>query len=97
MATTTASTASTASNGLDGLDGLDDHVLATLRRHPSGVMICVYNVSGWRAAVPSGLLAELGLTHPWNALGGPRSPGGPTGVIWLPAYAAWWLVDAEEV
>ncbi len=55
------------------LMGTDDGVLATVRRHPSGPMVCVYNVTdSWRP-FPLDHLTEAGITDPFNALGRTRS------------------------
>ena len=35
-----------------------------------------------------------GVRDPFDALGGHRLEVGADGVLWLPPYAAWWLVDA---
>ena len=39
-------------------------------------------------------LHEAGLGAPYDALGGHRVTAGADGVVWLPAYAAWWVVEA---
>ena len=39
-------------------------------------------------------LRAAGLTTPYDALGGHVLEVGGDGVLWLPAYAAWWVVDA---
>ena len=72
----------------------DDGVLAVVRPHPSGSMVCVYNVSGDRRPFHLHRLRAAGLTTPYDALGGHVLEVGGDGVLWLPAYAAWWVVDA---
>ena len=38
-------------------------------------------------------LRDAGLTTPYDALGDNEVTAGADGVVWLPAYAAWWVVD----
>ena len=79
------------------LMGTDDGVLATVRRHPSGPMVCVYNVTdSWRP-FPLGHLAEAGITDPFNALGAHAVYGGTDGRALLSPYAAWWVVEASSL
>ncbi|MBB6626843.1 alpha-amylase family protein [Nocardioides sp. KIGAM211] len=72
----------------------DPGVLATVRAHASGPMVGLYNVTGEPRPFPLHRLAEAGLTAPHDALGGHPVTAGSDGVVWLPAYAAWWVVDA---
>jgi amylosucrase len=81
----------------DVLMGTDDGVLATVRRHPSGPMVCVYNVTdSWRP-FPLDLFGEAGVTDPFNALGAHAVYAGPDGGALLSPYAAWWVVDASSL
>jgi amylosucrase len=73
----------------------DDGVLAVVRRHPSGTMVGIYNVTGeWRPFEMSRLRAE-GLRRPVNALGDHVVTCGPDEIIRLSPYAAWWVVDGD--
>ncbi|TQJ50799.1 amylosucrase [Phycicoccus sp. SLBN-51] len=73
----------------------DDGVLATVRRHPSGPLVGVYNVTdSWRP-FPFARFAEAGITNPVNALGAHAVDGGDDGQVLLGPYAAWWVVDAD--
>ena len=73
----------------------DDGVLATVRRHPSGPLVGVYNVTdSWRP-FPFARFAEAGITNPVNALGAHAVYGGDDGQVLLGPYAAWWVVDAD--
>ncbi|WP_425465416.1 alpha-amylase family glycosyl hydrolase [Nocardioides litoris] len=76
------------------LTDTDDGVLAVVRRDPSGSFVGLYNVTGRSCPFPLARLHELGLARPWEALGGHRLVTGPDGVLLLPPYAAWWVVDA---
>ena len=78
------------------LEDTDSGVLATVRQHPSGPMVCVYNVTdSWRP-FPYGRFAEAGIREPHNALGDHAVSGGPDGQVLLSPYAAWWVVDAPS-
>jgi amylosucrase len=72
----------------------DDGVLATVRRHPSGPFVGLYNVTDRARPFPLDQLRRLGLTRPYDALSGHRLEVGADGILRLPAYAAWWLVEA---
>ena len=79
------------------LHGTDDGVLALVREHPSGPMVCVYNVTdSWRPFLFAAF-AEAGIAQPHNALGGHAVFGGADGQVLLSPYAAWWVVDASSV
>jgi amylosucrase len=76
------------------LPDTDDGVLAVVRQHASGSFVGLYNVSDRRRPFDWHRLRAAGLTAPYDALGGHRLQVGGDGVLWLPAYAAWWVVDA---
>nr|WP_091757459.1 alpha-amylase family protein [Pedococcus cremeus] len=74
---------------------IDDGVLATVRRHPSGPLVGVYNVTdSWRP-FPFARFAEAGITNPINALGAHAVYGGEDGQVLLSPYAAWWVVEGD--
>ncbi|WP_425577013.1 alpha-amylase family protein [Nocardioides marinquilinus] len=73
---------------------VDDGLLAVVRRHPSGVLVGVYNVTPEPRPLPLSVLHDAGLTTPLDAIGGHLVTAGADGVVWLPPYAAWWVVDA---
>jgi amylosucrase len=75
-------------------DHIDRGVLATLRRHASGPMLCLYNLTeDWRP-FPGMEFEGIGFVNPVNALGDrhPVTIGGD-GYIWLAPFSAWWVVD----
>jgi amylosucrase len=72
----------------------DDGVLATVRRHASGTLVGLYNVCPEPRPFPMHRLHELGLSSPHDALNGYQVTAGADGQVWLPAYAAWWVVDS---
>ncbi len=75
-------------------DHIDRGVLATLRRHASGPMLCLYNLTeDWRP-FPGMEFDGIGFVNPVNALGDrhPVTIGGD-GYIWLAPFSAWWVVD----
>ena len=76
------------------LQDTDDGVLAVVRQHASGTFVGLYNVTAQRRPFPMHRLRAAGLTTPYDALGGHLLEVGGDGVLWLPAYAAWWVVDA---
>lgn len=77
------------------LPDTDDGVLAVVRRHASGPFVGLYNVSGRRRPFPLHRLRAAGLTTPYDALTGQVLEAAGDGVLWLPAYAAWWVVDSS--
>jgi len=72
----------------------DDGVLAVVRTHPSGSMVCVYNVTTSWQTVEVRHFADGGIAHPFDALGGYPVFGGADGLASLSPYAAWWIVEA---
>ena len=77
------------------LHGTDPGVLATLRRHPSGVFVGLYNVTdSWRS-FPVARLAQVGITTPFDALSGHDLAAGFDGLVWLSPYAARWVIDGS--
>jgi amylosucrase len=78
------------------LPDTDDGILAVVRQHASGVFVGLYNVSGHRRPFHLHRLRAAGLATPYDALGGHVLEVGGDGVLWLPAYAAWWVVDAPS-
>ena len=71
-------------------------VLATVREHPSGPMVCLYNVTTEPQPFPIDRLRDAGLPAPYDALGGFAVTAGADGQVWLPPYAAWWVVDGPQ-
>jgi len=79
------------------LPDADDGVLATLRRHPSGLFVGLYNVTERSRPFPFGLIQALGLTRPYEALSGYDLQVGADGILRLPPYGAWWLVERPDI
>ncbi|HHU10173.1 MAG TPA: alpha-amylase [Intrasporangiaceae bacterium] len=71
----------------------DNGIFAATRNHPSGPMVTVYNVTHQWRPFSYAVLADLGMTHPWNALGDHPVRAEADGNLWLAPYAAWWVVD----
>jgi amylosucrase len=65
-----------------------------VRRHASGPFVGLYNVTGQRRPFHMHQLRAAGLTTPYESLAGHPLEVGGDGVVWLPAYAAWWVVDS---
>ncbi len=73
----------------------DPGVLSLVRRHSLGTMLQLYNVTlDWRP-YPGSRLGSLGLSDTVDALTGHIVTPGADGKLWLPPYAAWWLVPAD--
>ena len=72
----------------------DDGILVTVRRHPSGIFVGLYNVTPQVRTFALDQLHHLGVTRPYDALTGHRVTVGSDGILRLPAYAAWWVVEA---
>jgi amylosucrase len=72
----------------------DDGIFATVRRHPSGIFIGLYNVTPESRTMNLDQLHHLGVTRPYDALSGHRVTVGADGVLRLPGYATWWVVEA---
>jgi len=85
-----------ASGRVQVLDGVDDGVLAVAREHAAGAFVGLYNVTGTRRPVDLHRVRAAGIGTAYDALGGHVLEVGGDGVLWLPAYAAWWVVDAPE-
>ncbi|WP_425465828.1 alpha-amylase family protein [Nocardioides rubriscoriae] len=83
-----------ASAPVSVLPDTDDGVLAVVRRHPSGILVGLYNVTTQPRPFPLDRLHDLGLTEPREALGDHALTAGSDGLLWLPPYAAWWVVGA---
>ena len=74
----------------------DNGILAAIREHPSGPMVTVYNVTeAWRP-FSYAMVAGMGITAPWNALGEHGVTAGEDGLVWLAPLSAWWIVDRPE-
>lgn len=80
----------------------DDGVLVTVREHPHGSFVGVYNVTpDWRT-VPAWRLAEYGVLGATDALTGTVPAGSASlegrgdGLVAVPPYAAWWLVRSVD-
>ena len=78
----------------DVLPDSDPGVLVTVRRHASGPVVGVYNVTNTWRAVPFEVLTAAGVSSPHNALGDHRLYAGEDGLVQVSPYAAWWVVDA---
>jgi amylosucrase len=75
------------------LPDTDDGVLAVVRTHASGPMVGLYNVTAGHRPFLLRRLHEAGVASPYEALSGYPVVTGEDGHIWLPPYAAWWIVD----
>ncbi len=72
------------------LDEDDPGVLGVLRRHPTGPLLGLYNVTGSWRSWPMRALADVSLAEPVDALTGRRSTF-EDARLWLRPHAAQWL------
>ena len=72
----------------------DPGVLPVIRRHPLGPLLGLYNVTDSYRAYPGALLAEAGVQRPFDRISGETVEVSPDGLIWLPPYAARWIVSS---
>ena len=73
---------------------VDDGLLVVRRRHPSGTLVGLFNVTGDHRRFPHSTLIALGLRTPREVLSDHVLVMDDDGSVWLPPYAAWWIVDA---
>jgi amylosucrase len=71
----------------------DDGLLVTVRRHASGAFVGLYNVTGQVREIAVVRIHGLGVARPYDALSGHRLEPGHDGLLRLPAYASWWVVE----
>jgi amylosucrase len=74
------------------LEPADPGILPVLRRHPEGVLLELYNVTGSRRAWPAYRLEQLGLGRHRDVLSGSDLPVDVDANIWLAPYQAVWLL-----
>jgi len=79
------------------LPDTDARVLGVVRRHASGVMVGLYNVSREHRPVAWRHLQEAGLRTPYDALAGEQLTPDADGLLWLAPYAARWVVERQVV
>lgn len=71
----------------------DDGVFATVKPHPAGTLVGIYNVTpSWRS-FPFWRLAEFGIDCPWDVLADREVIPGSTGQVSLEPYAALWVLN----
>jgi amylosucrase len=70
----------------------DPGVLVTIRDHPVGLFVGVYNVTPEWRCWPGRRIHELGAAHLVDALTGDPLAWRDDGNVWLPPYAVVWLV-----
>jgi amylosucrase len=73
------------------LDESDPGVLAVLRSHPEGDLLCLYNVTDTWRPWPGDRLAHHGFGQSIDRLAGEPARVGDDGNLWLSPYAAVWL------
>ncbi|MDJ0392285.1 alpha-amylase family protein [Rhodococcus sp. G-MC3] len=73
------------------LTDTDDGLLVLVRRHPSGTLVAVFNVTNEYRSFSDALLADLGLDDPHEVLS-EHDLLARDGTQWIPPYAAWWII-----
>ncbi len=84
---------------LGTVDDLRD-LATTLRSRGISLVVDLvlnHNVTGGSRPCPLGLIQALGLISPYEALSGYDLQVGADGILWLPPYGAWWLVDRPDI
>ncbi len=71
----------------------DAGVLATIRRHPVGPLVGLYNVTAHWRPIHLSLLRAHGISAPFEAISGTPVLAAPDDTFVLPPYAAWWVID----
>jgi amylosucrase len=74
----------------------DDGLLVVRRRHPSGTLVGLYNVTSQHRPFRHAQLIELGIPAPTEVLSQHDLAVDENGSVWLPPYAAWWIVDSPS-
>ena len=72
----------------------DPGVLVTVREHPVGRFVGVYNVTPETRVWPGWRVNELGVADARDEITGEALPWGGDGNVWLPPYAVLWLTTA---
>lgn len=73
----------------------DPGVLVTVRRHPLGVFVGLYNVTPQWRSWPSWRLHQYGLADAIEQLSVEPVHRGDDGHVWLPPYGVYWLTRDE--
>jgi amylosucrase len=74
-------------------DLADPGILPVLRRHPVGALLGLYNVTDTWRPWPGHRLTDCGFVDPVDRLTGQPMTPGDDGNLWLPPYAARWIID----
>lgn len=75
------------------LTDTDDGLLVLVRRHPSGSLVGIFNVTAEHRPFPHATLLELGLPDPRELLS-QHDILTHNSMVWVPPYSAWWVVQA---
>ncbi|HWO52412.1 MAG TPA: alpha-amylase, partial [Ornithinibacter sp.] len=74
----------------------DPGVLVTVREHPVGRFVGVYNVTPEPRPWPGWRVGDLGVADARDEITGEALPWGDDGNVWLPPYAVLWLTTSRH-
>lgn len=70
----------------------DDGLLVVRRRHPSGTLLALFNMTAEHRPFPYSHVLDLGVEHPREVLAQHDLMADEFGSVWMPPYAAWWII-----
>ncbi|MET4049775.1 alpha-amylase [Rhodococcus sp. 1163] len=70
----------------------DDGLLVVRRRHPSGTVLALFNMTSEYRPFPYSHVLDLGVEHPREVLAQHDLMADEFGSVWMPPYAAWWII-----
>ena len=70
-------------------------MLGVLRRHPSGTLLGLVNVTGEHRPVPHHVITHH-VADPREVLSHHTIDPDDAGLSWMPPYAAWWIIEFTD-
>ncbi|GGG00145.1 alpha-amlyase [Rhodococcoides trifolii] len=71
-----------------------DGLLAVVRRHPSGTLVGLFNVTTRPLPFPRYRFDDYAVFEPREVLSQHDPTTDADGMVWVPPYAAWWVVES---
>ncbi|XAS75939.1 alpha-amylase family protein [Dermatophilaceae bacterium Sec6.4] len=75
----------------------DDGLLLAVRQHPSGPMVCAYNITDQWRPMQRSVLTSAGIHLAYDVLESRDVGSDDQGALWLSPYSAAWIVNRDEV